>query len=81
MDTKELVDMLADAMATIEQIEELSDDLVLEFTANIPLGPSDREWDPNDEFKRCAIDRRERVVRYKKKMDEILENTLAKDDD
>lgn len=31
------------------------------MTASIPLGPPDREYDPNDEFKRCAVDRAHRV--------------------
>ena len=42
----------------------LSDEMVTEFIANIPLSPPDRTYDPHDEFKRCAVDRASRAKRW-----------------
>ncbi|QOH59851.1 hypothetical protein [Rhodococcus rhodochrous] len=58
---------------TADRVRELADELLLEFTANIPLSAPDPEWDPNDEFKRCAIDRRDRVKRWRDQLLAALE--------
>jgi len=54
----------AEREALRARIEELLNDMALEFTANIPLLPPDPRHDPNDEFKRCAVDRKRRVDKY-----------------
>lgn len=62
---KDSVVLLAEVDWLRSRIKELADELVREMTANIPLSAPDRDYDPNDEFKRCAVDRAERVKRWR----------------
>lgn len=47
--------------------------IVDQLYANIPLGQPDPVFDPNDEFKRCAVDRAERVREWSSKLNKIID--------
>jgi hypothetical protein len=77
---EELVALRAKSAADDAKLAFIADKvkwLKLEFTANIPLGPPDREYDPNDEFKRCAVDRSWRVSEFASKIKTGLKNIDA----
>ena len=61
----------------MDVLRVMADGLERDFTANIPLSSPDRDWDPNDEFKRCAVDRMQRVRewndKFQKKIRELVE--------
>ena len=76
LQTKELLEELVELrkkLAAAERKLEVVKDKVwwlkTGMTANIPLGPPNPEYDPHDEFKRCAVDRAERVNEFARNLE------------
>ena len=56
----------------IERVRKIVHEFRTEMWANVPLSPPDPDLDPNDEFKRCAVDRAERTNRFEAKVTAAL---------
>jgi hypothetical protein len=60
----ELWNVAADAELDKRIVQTHVENIKNQMFANIPLRGPDPDYDPNDEFKRCAVDRAERTQRF-----------------
>lgn len=60
------------AQLTIAAVRAAAADLERTMFANIPLAAAATDWDLNDEFRRCAVDRAERVRRFRGEIEQLL---------
>lgn len=69
---EQATELRAENERIVADVTAAMDDLVTDFTASIPLSRPDPDYDPNDAYKGCAVDRARRAKKHRSRVTRLL---------